>query len=165
MNHFLKILTVFLVIMWPFRTALGGQLAWHQAIVIQVIDGDTIQVSKGNQTATVRLWGIDAPEWDQPFSKGGKSFLTSLILGKKIEVQYYYTDDYGRLIAQIRYNRKNVNELLIKKGYAWVYSRYCDRPICSSWKNSEKIARLNKKGLWKDDNPISPWQWKWKKKE
>ena len=165
MNHLLKILTVIMVITWPPKTTLGAQIAWHQAIVTQVIDGDTIQVNNGKRTVTVRLWGIDAPEWDQPFSKGGKSLLTNLILNKKIEIQYFYTDDYDRLIAQVRYNKRNVNELLVKSGYAWVYDRYCDRPICRLWKNSEKIARINKKGLWKDDNPVSPWQWKWKNKE
>ena len=163
MNYFLISLVVVTVLTGSVKTGLGGQEKWYQAIVTHVIDGDTIQVRNGKQTATVRLWGIDAPEWDQPYSLEGKRFLKKLILYKEIEMQYFYTDDYDRLIAQLKYKNQNINELLVQKGYAWVYDRYCNKPICRTWKNSEKKARRTKRGLWKDDKPISPWQWKWKK--
>lgn len=46
---------------------------------------------------------------------------------------------------------------MISAGYAWVYDDYVtDR---SFYENQNK-ARNSKKGLWKDSNPIEPWNWR-----
>jgi endonuclease YncB( thermonuclease family) len=58
----------------------------------------------------------------------------------------------------------NLNEELIRVGLAWVYSRYCDRPVCENWIGLESEAREAKRGLWRDTNPIPPWEFRRKKR-
>jgi len=36
------------------------------ALVSRVIDGDTVEVSLGSETHSVRLFGVDCPELNQP---------------------------------------------------------------------------------------------------
>ena len=52
--------------------------------------------------------------------------------------------------------RRLVNEELVSAGFAWVYPRYCDRPICERWKVLEDEAREAKRGLWADPHAIPP---------
>ena len=55
----------------------------------RVSDGDTIHVvTDGNVKFKVRLDRIDAPEKDQPYGKESTAYLTSLIRGKTIRVEW-----------------------------------------------------------------------------
>lgn len=45
----------------------------------------------------------------------------------------------------------------MKDGYAWVYKKYSNN---SSYYEAEKLAKRNKKGLWVDNNPIEPWEFR-----
>ena len=58
-----------------------------------------------------------------------------------------------------------VNQEIIRAGYAWVYSRYCKKPICLEWKRLEGEAEVAKQGLWKDENPVPPWEWRRKERD
>lgn len=71
------------------------------AVVVKIIDGDPFIVEKLERKLTIRLWGVDTPEWDQPFSKEVKYFVSSKILQKKITILPYYSDEYGRLVAEV----------------------------------------------------------------
>ena len=39
---------------------------------------------------------------------------------------------------------------------AWVYPKYC--PDCLQWKAPEQEARDARRALWRDDNPMPPWE-------
>ncbi len=58
---------------------------------------------------------------------------------------------------------KNVNEIMIKGGYAWVYRKYCKEEFCNDWLKYEEQAKRSKRALWKDSNPEPPWEWRHKK--
>jgi micrococcal nuclease len=58
--------------------------------------------------------------------------------------------------ASVRLSDTLVNEELIRQGLAWVFSRYCDRPICHQWKAVEEEARKARRGLWSMPNPVAP---------
>lgn len=141
----------------PVLAEKGGRFS---GTVTHIIDGDTFQVTRGRKIVKIRLWGIDAPEWDQPYAREITRYLHTIILHKKVKIQYYYTDDYNRLVATLTINGFLLNQLLIEKGYAWVYERYCDRAVCQQWKHAEKEAKINKKGLWRTQGPTPPWLWK-----
>ncbi len=55
-------------------------------------------------------------------------------------------DRYGRTMAFVPVGDTLVNEELIRQGLAWVFTRYCDRPICQEWKKLEAEAREKKWG-------------------
>jgi endonuclease YncB( thermonuclease family) len=43
-------------------------------------------------------------------------------------------DRYGRTVALVTVFQLLVNEELVNASFAWVYTRFCGRPICRRWK-------------------------------
>jgi endonuclease YncB( thermonuclease family) len=79
---------------------------------------------------------------------------------KTVEVEPVTTDRYDRTVAFVRVGDILVNEELIRQGFAWVFTRYCDRPICQQWTQLEVEARGAKRGLWSIPNVIPPWEFR-----
>lgn len=131
------------------------------ATVKKIIDGDTILVATGSETVKVRLWGIDTPEYHQPFSKVAKKYTGSLLQYSSVDLVVKDWDDYGRMVALVQMaDGRTANEELVKSGYAWVHIYYCKETICQKWNSYEKQARLERRGLWRDSKPVAPWIWK-----
>lgn len=132
------------------------------AKVIVISDADTFKVLyNGNQEVKVRLNHIDAPERGQDFGKKAKEFASQLSFGKQVKIVWQKKDRYGRILAEIFVNDKNVNRELVKQGYAWHFKKYSKSIFYASLEN---FARKNKKGLWQQPNPTPPWEWRKKKK-
>ena len=60
-----------------------------------VIDGDTIVISR----TKIRLFGIDAPELDQPFGETSKWALDSLCKGKRVTAHVNGDLSHDRVVA------------------------------------------------------------------
>lgn len=152
----------FLLLLLLFSFVATGEAGQHiKANVIKVVDGDTILVSYKGKSLRVRLWGIDTPEWRQPFSKSAKKYTAKLIEGTEVQLEEKDWDDYGRLVAIVTTKKKEcVNEALLRAGLAWVHIYYCKEAICDSWYEIERKARKKRSGLWRDDSPTPPWVWK-----
>lgn len=131
--------------------------------VISVTDGDSITILNGSQQTKIRLYGIDTPEKAQAFGKQAKKFTASLTAGKQVSVEVYDTDRYGRSVGVVFINGINVNEEIIRAGYAWQYRKYCNTSFCDDWLKLEDHARSFAFGLWADSNPQPPWKWRYKK--
>jgi endonuclease YncB( thermonuclease family) len=85
---------------------------------IGVTDGDTIEIlEQGNHVRRIRLSGIDAPEKGQPFDQRSKQSLSDLVFGKQVEAETSKIDRYGRAVAKVFINGKDVNLEQIKKGW------------------------------------------------
>lgn len=144
-----------------FLSALPA-FAWDGRVV-DVADGDTITVEpiKGGDRVKVRLYGIDCPEGKQPYGQAARGFVANVALYKpvKVDVAKQGKDRYGRAVATITVKGAGVlQELLLDAGLAWVYPQYCkDRP---GWYALEARARKARRGLWRDDNPMPPWEWR-----
>ena len=140
--------------------------AWSGEVV-GITDGDTITVlhSKTLKDVKIRLYGIDCPEGGQPFSKKAKQFTSKMVFGKVVEVKVMATDRYGRTVALVAVNKQILNEELLKAGYAWVYYQYCHEIICHAWADYQFAAKLDKRGLWRDPDPIPPWEFRRKKRK
>lgn len=137
--------------------------AWR-AKVIELEDGDSGKALKGWTTVEFRLYGIDAPEFDQEGGKQAKSFTSHMLLWKQIEFKTIDRDQYGREVCLAYREGKCVNEELVKSGFAWVYQAYCKESCCSKWIILEKLARGERKGLWKQPNPTPPWEYRYQKR-
>lgn len=124
-----------------------------------VTDGDTLTVWYNNQKTKIRLYGIDAPERDQPFGSEAKAFLQPLE-NKMIEFEVLDQDRYKRLVSIITYQGRNINQALIENGLAWVYLRYCQESFCQAWVKFEDAAKKAGIRLWSDKNPINPKDWR-----
>ncbi|WP_163339232.1 thermonuclease family protein [Desulfopila sp. IMCC35008] len=112
----------------------------------------------------VRLWGIDCPEYTQPFASEARAISRHYLEGKTIKVQVKYQDRYDRFIGLATYGNVNINQRLVEDGAAWVYKRYCRAAICRKWTSLEKRARESGTGLWHSRDPIPPWEWRKEKK-
>ncbi|GMY08329.1 staphylococcal-like nuclease CAN2 [Fagus crenata] len=110
----------------------------------------------------IRLRGIDAPENSMPYGQEAKEELTKIVQGKCLRVLVYGEDQYGRCISDLYCNGKFVQELMLKKGFAWHYAAYDQRPELAIW---EKEARAKRVGLWASSNPEKPWEWRKNKRE
>ena len=133
----------------------------YEAKVIKVIDGDTVWVKSDNKHIKIRLSYIDAPELKQTFGIRSKNFLTELILDKNVQVNTNKKDRYNRHLGEIYiHNNKEsifVNAKMIKSGNAWIYKTYRDNAYL---KNLENYARINKKGLWEEQDVVAPWDYR-----
>lgn len=121
--------------------------AWSGKVV-GVTDGDTIKVLHNSQQVKIRLYGIDTPEKKQAFGQKAKQFTANIVAGQVVEVEEVTFDRYGRTVGIVRLGSACLNEELIQAGFTWVYTRYCDKPVCDRWKLFEQAARADRKGLW-----------------
>ena len=129
--------------------------------VIAVKDGDTIEILYDGKPFTIRFAHVDCPEIKkgQPFGLAAKKFTSDHCFGQTVTViNEGKFDRYKRLIAVV-INEKNeiVNKELVKAGLAWHFKKYC---VDTSYDELELIARQNKIGLWANNNPTPPWDWR-----
>jgi endonuclease YncB( thermonuclease family) len=133
------------------------------AKVIYVQDGDSLIVKRsGGGRERVRLYGVDCPEYKQPWGEEARKFTAALVRrGSWIKVTPVGgRDSYKRVVAIVRTEEGAVlQEELLKAGLAWVYGRYCRREECSGWLGLEREARKGR-GLWQDPAALPPWIWK-----
>jgi len=130
------------------------------ADVEKIIDGDSLKVRKGNKSIELRLWGIDAPEFDQPGAEESEQALLALIDKAQLTLNIKDVDKYGRLVVIAHKEHVNINEEMVKTGHAWVHIYYCLLPPCGQWLIYEKQAQKLGIGFWKYQDPIPPWIWK-----
>lgn len=128
--------------------------------VVSVKDGDTLVVLHNNQSITVRLYGIDAPELKQDFGQQAKAKLSTLVLNKTVRVDRRGTgkDNYGRMIGEVFVGSKSANVQLVETGMAWWYYRYADND--KALQRAEQKARDRRLGLWSKPNPVAPWEFR-----
>lgn len=132
--------------------------------VIRISDGDTF-VGKTQEGIEIRfrLYGIDAPEKKQPFSKKSTQKLSELIYNTQVEITVKTKQDkYGRPIVIVK-NEDGivVNEELLRLGLAWHYKYFDDT---KKYADLEQQAKDKKIGLWQDKNPEAPWDYRHNKK-
>ena len=129
----------------------------------RVSDGDTIHVvTDGNVKFKVRLDRIDAPEKDQPYGKESTAYLTKLIKGRTVRVEWQKKDQYGRILGIVFLDKTDINLKMVETGNAWHYS-YFDKT--AEYAAAESEAKSKKLGLWVADNPINPYEWRRNKRK
>ena len=131
--------------------------------VTGIKDGDTFEVLRDGKPERVRLVDIDSPESQQAFGKAAKKYASDLCFGKTVRVEpKKKRDRYGRILGTIYVDDTlDVNAAMIKAGYAWRY-KYSRNKDYGAY---EKEARKSRFGLWADENPINPWQWRKEQKQ
>lgn len=144
-----RLWTAFLVLLTLSMNANGASLAGS---ISHFSDGDSFEI--WNQR--IRLLGIDAPEFGQEckrasgavYACGDESlkFLKRYVANTEVKCEGDAKDDHGRLLATCFVNGKNLNETLVRKGWAVAFIRYDDRYL-----NQEKQAKTEKLGLWQGE--------------
>ena len=137
--------------------AVGFLSAYTPLENIRVIDGDTIRAEAKGKEIKIRLVEIDAPEMNQPFGAQSKNFLNRLLYEKDVTLIAQGEDRYGRVLGNLFSNELNVNMLMVKFGFAWVYEKYAKDSSLYKYQDQAKAENL---GLWRAKDPIAPWVWR-----
>lgn len=126
--------------------------------VVRVHDGDTLTVLVDRTQIRVRLVDIDAPELHQAFGRRSRESLASMCAGQVAHVAEQGTDRYRRTLGRITCGPFEANAEQVRRGMAWVYVRYA--PKHSSLYGLQSEARMERRGLWADPQPVPPWEWR-----
>jgi len=126
--------------------------------VVAVADGDTLTVrTDDGRTVKVRLAAIDAPERGQPFGTKARDRLAAMTMGKVVTIRDRGEDRYGRTLADIEVDGRDVGRQIVSEGLAWHYRRFSDDQELAA---AEAAARAARNGLWADRAPVPPWEWR-----
>jgi endonuclease YncB( thermonuclease family) len=149
------------------------------ARLVRVVDGDTIVVRRfgllGYYNQTIRLYGIDAPEMNQPgglaATQALRKFLSSGIPRGTVYLTYRGVGYYGRTLADVSIRKycptlanpfricyNDSARFLVRRGFAWAIKSYGASPgLLALW----RIARLGRAGLWRRRRrPVRPSVWR-----
>lgn len=144
--------------------------------IIDVMDGDTARLElsmgaghpgidgDGDGLIYIRFSGIDTPEsknrrWPaQPKSEEAKKFAEDLLLDKTVTARLKGDKTYGRAVGEIFVEGVSANRELVRNGFAWWNSKYEEFDL--DYERLQDSARKKKLGIWADDDPIPPWEWR-----
>ena len=135
-------------------------LAAEQTGIPYVGDGDTITIAN----TKIRLQGIDAPETDQIcLDESGarwtcgieaRNRLAAHIGSREVRCRLDDVDRYGRSLARCTVDGQDLNEWMVREGWALAYVQYS-----RSYVEMESDARANRRGLWRGAF-VAPWDWR-----
>ncbi len=155
-------------------------------VVVEVIDGDTIKIrhkddggGKAGKEAIHCLRGAAAPRLDQPFGKQAQDRLKELaVAGKEITHSGPVGRPYKKLSAvRFRTEKGYLAVTMVSEGLAWVIESELEDKHAKPGSSKKLIdeagallkaqeeARKAKRGLWADEKPIAPWEWRGPAKE
>ena len=138
------------------RTGDTPSTGLQDAFVINVVDGDTIDVLIGGRESRVRYIGIDTPETVDPrrpvecFGREASERNRRLVEGKTVglERDVSETDRFGRLLRYVWMEGEMVNAKLVEDGYAAATSFPPDVRYAELFSTLEAQAKAQGRGLW-----------------
>ncbi|MEI8402568.1 MAG: thermonuclease family protein [Alcaligenaceae bacterium] len=144
--------------------------------IIQVSDGDTINILVNQQTHRIRLASIDAPETahgsarpGQPYGEASRKHLAEHVAGKTLTLICFEKDRYEREVCDVPVGDTTANRLQVQHGMAWANQQGGGKYLRDhSLIELEKKAKQEKLGLWAEPQAIAPWVWRfecWQKQK
>ncbi len=144
--------------------------------IVQVSDGDTVNILINQQTHRIRLASIDAPETahgsarpGQPYGEASRKHLADYVAGKTLTLICFEKDQYGRDVCDIPVGDTTANLLQVQHGMAWANQqgggKYLRDPKLVELEKKAKQAKL---GLWAEPHAVAPWVWRhdcWQKQK
>ena len=122
----------------------------------RISDGDTVVTTEDTR---IRLWGIDTPERNQRYGSDATAALTQMLNNQQLYLETKDVDRYGRTVGVIYTDDGNeVNLEMVCDGHAWWYERYAKK--ATDYEQCQEDARKNQRGLWAEDDPVAPWDWR-----
>ena len=118
--------------------------------ITDVSDGDSLKAG----SLRLRLHGIDAPEREQICTNAdGKNYACGkratewlrqhVKTGDRLSCYLLDVDRYGRLIVRCFKSGKDINQAMVRAGWAVAYTRYSDEYL-----KAETEAKSEQNGLW-----------------
>lgn len=141
--------------------ALNADSSQIPAMVVSIVDGDTIKVRQEGEPVTVRLACIDAPEKGQRGREKSVQGMQKLLSkGDRVKLRLIKTGRYGRQIAEVYEQGQLINLQLVKSGQAVVYEDYLDSCDGKRYRKAQQQAQRSRHGVWAFNHPIMPWNYR-----
>ena len=146
--------------------------------MVGVSEGDRLTVNSFGTEINVKLYGVAAPQtakvdkfsgWHkagQPYAEEAFRALSIKVLHQQVKVEIRTTLLFKTptpkqvAVAIIFLNGRNINLEMLSDGWGWAARKSMDRDDLSAYLAAEKHARSRKSGLWLQDNPQAPWDFK-----
>ena len=133
--------------MWTLlaAAAVAGQPIYGLAVAG---DGDSLTI--GDER--IRLFGIDAPEFDQTCTKSGSEWpcgqqaadlLARLTTGRQVRCVKVGDDGFGRTLARCSVGGTDINQAMVSAGYAVAFRKYS-----TDYVDAETSAKAALRGIW-----------------
>lgn len=122
----------------------------ESARVVQIIDGDTIDVRIDGETYRVRYVGVNTPERDEPCYREATGANSALVKDQTVTLvrDVSNTDQYGRLLRYVYVGETFVNAELVAEGYAEAREYPPDTAYADYLEDLESSARAQKLGCY-----------------
>jgi endonuclease YncB( thermonuclease family) len=120
------------------------------ATVLRVIDGRTIVVDSGDGERTIRLIGVESPEFGNPFHDFAQEVAESWISGKtvQLEADQQEGDEQGRLMRYVFFDEVMINAALILNGLGKAQTVHPNVRYDGFLAEMERQARESQVGIW-----------------
>lgn len=140
-------------------------MAMKAGVVTTVRSGDMVFVKHNNGVVSkVRLYGVEAPAPAQPFSENSRRMLGAMVGGKNVIYQVRDTNKDGTVNALLYLDNLSINAAMVKAGYVWVKPE-CTEELRGSLDGYQNFAQDKKRGLWQQQDPVAPWDWREENKD
>jgi endonuclease YncB( thermonuclease family) len=122
----------------------------ERGLVVNVVDGDTIEVNVDGLEYRVAYLGIEAPGLDEFGGFEAFTMNLDLVSGKTVTLikEPGNTDDYNQLLRYVIVDELFVNYELLVRGFAAVTSFQSDYNCVQSFMTAQWIAMQECSGLW-----------------
>jgi len=130
--------------------------------VTRAFDGDSFVMRSEGRKIEVRVFGIDAPEKGQPWSRKSRARSKDLLEDEEVIVRVTTPSDrYGRVVGEVFLpDGRSYAHVIVREGLAWQFRRYSKDTTVAAL---EREARRQRRGLWADANPEPPWEYRRRK--
>lgn len=126
----------------------------------KIIDADSFFIGKSE----IRLFGVDAPEGkqqcetadekDYACGRASSKALRKFVKNKSLECHVRTQDRYDRAISICYVDKMDLNEWLVRRGWAVAYRKYSRNYV-----RAENLAKQDGLGIWQG-NFLEPSQWR-----
>lgn len=130
--------------------------------VAAVLAGDLLDIRHGRRIVRIRLAGIDAPETDQRFGGEARQQLAAMAGNRQAQVLERGMDNHGYTMARVVVNGVDLGLAQVEAGMAWHFDSslpLLTQRLTRHYREAEAEARKTRRGLWRDLNPLPPWEW------
>jgi micrococcal nuclease len=127
-----------------------------EALVVEVVDGDTVHVSIAGREESVRYIGIDTPESAIPgerpecFGKDAAHLNRRLVAGERVTLEFgaERRDRYDRLLAYVYLGERLVNAEIVRRGFARTLAIAPNTDFADRFDRLEQAAANAGRGMW-----------------
>lgn len=168
---------LFLFSFSPSVSAQPPAISTLEGLVVGVTEGDRITVNSFGTEIIVQLYGVAAPQtakvdkfsgWykaGQPYAEDAFRALSIKVLHQQVKLEIrrtiVFNKDHKQLALAVVYlDGRNINREMISEGRAWAFRKFTDKADLCEYLAAERHARARRHGLWQQESPQPPWEFK-----